>query len=97
MAPTDSADPQVGSLAGQVLDDSNEAPLAGAAIMVQSDAGQNPATTDAQGRFGFPEAMPGAYRVVATADGYRRNVVGVEVTAGVQAQVMLRLTPVRSG
>ena len=97
MAPTDSADPNAGSLAGQVLDDGTSAPLAGAAILVRADSGEWPATADAQGRFSFAYAAPGFYTVEARHDGYRRGDVGVEVATGVQAQILLKLTPLRSG
>ncbi|MDQ0465873.1 protocatechuate 3,4-dioxygenase beta subunit [Caulobacter ginsengisoli] len=97
MALTDSGDPQAGSLAGQVLDDETSAPVAGAAILVREGGGEWPATADAQGQFAFAYAAPGFYTVEARHDGYRRGDHGVEVTAGAQAQVVLRLTPLRSG
>jgi len=83
----------MGTLAGTVLNASGK-PVAGASVTMENATGEGPhaTTTNAQGRFFFPELVHGYYDVRATHHGaisdWRHN---VEVRTGKQTDVTLRL------
>ena len=87
----------IGTLAGGVLNAKGK-PVVGASVTMESSTGENPpaATTNAQGRFFFPELTHGSYDVRATHQGaksdWKRN---VEVGTGKQTEVTLRLSAPR--
>lgn len=84
----------MGTLAGTVLNAKGQ-PVAGAHVVMQSAAGNNPqaTTTNSQGRFFFPQLLHGYYDVRATASGrtsaWKHN---LEVRTGHETDVTLRLT-----
>lgn len=64
-------------------------PLAGAAVQLSSAAGNLAATTDAQGRYEFSAAPPGAITLAASLAGYRT----VNASAALQAGQTLQFSP----
>jgi len=85
----------LGTLAGTVLD-SKGSPVAGASVTIQTSDGRLPhaTTTNAQGRFYFPQLIHGLYDVRAYYNGlwsdWKRNTA---VKTGKQTSVTLRLAP----
>jgi len=85
----------LGTLAGTVVDHKGS-PVAGASVTIQTSDGQHPhaTTTNAQGRFYFPELTRGLYDVRAYYNGlwsdWHRNTA---VKTGKQTSVTLRLAP----
>ena len=83
----------LGTLAGTVVDARGK-PVAGARVIMQSAAGDNPdaAVTNSHGRFFFPQLRHGYYDVRATFRGkssaWKHN---LEVRTGKQTEVRLRL------
>src|SRR3979411_1750321 len=61
-----------GSLAGQVVDASTQAPVAGAVVIAQGPAlqGEQTAVTDSTGTFEISLLPSGAYAVVVQREGY---------------------------
>jgi Carboxypeptidase regulatory-like domain len=86
-------DQGMGTLAGTVLNAQGK-PTVGASVTMESSTGENPhaTTTNAQGRFFFPELTHGCYDVRATHEGatsdWNHN---VEVRTGKQTEITLRL------
>lgn len=83
----------MGTLAGTVLSQSGR-PVAGARVTSQGADGSHPqaTTTNAQGRFFFPQLVHGYYDVRAYHKGawtdWKHN---IEVITGIQTEVNLRL------
>lgn len=82
----------VGSVTGTVVDDSGAA-LPGVTLALEPAAGGAAKTAQSgpDGRYTFPDASPGRYRVVATLDGFDTSTVEVQVVAGPPASVDVRL------
>ena len=84
----------MGTLAGTVLNGKGR-PVAGASVTMENASGGSPhaTTTNAQGRFFFPELVHGYYDVRAAHNGaasdWKHN---IEVRTGKQTDVTLRLT-----
>lgn len=84
----------LGTLAGTVVNAKGR-PVAGARVIMQSAAGASPdaTTTNAQGRFFFPQLAHGYYDVRASLAGkvsdWKHN---IEVRTGKQTDVTLRLS-----
>ena len=85
----------MGTLAGTVIGPSGR-PIVGARVTSQEAGGSHPGltTTNAQGRFFFPELTRGYYDVRAYANGawseWKHN---IEVKTGKQTDVTLRIPP----
>jgi Carboxypeptidase regulatory-like domain len=83
----------IGTLAGTVVN-GNGRPVVGASVTMESASGGSPhaTTTNAQGRFFFPELIHGYYDVRASHNGlssdWKHN---IEVHTGKQTDVTLRL------
>jgi uncharacterized GH25 family protein len=83
----------MGTLAGTVLNAKGK-PVADASVTMEDSTGETPhaTTTNAQGRFFFPQLVHGYYDVRATHNGassdWKHN---VEVRTGKQTDVTLRL------
>jgi len=83
----------MGTLAGTVLNAKGK-PVAGASVTMENATGESPhaTTTNAQGRFFFPQLAHGYYDVRAAHNGatsdWKHN---VEVSTGKQTDVTLRL------
>lgn len=83
----------MGTLAGTVLNGRGR-PVVGASVTMENASGGSPhaTTTNAQGRFFFPELIHGYYDVRATHNGassdWKHN---IEVRTGKQTDVMLQL------
>lgn len=84
--------PRPASMAGVVLDAATGAPLAGAAIVLTTGAGEpTRAVADARGRFRFDGIAPGRVRVVVTADGHAESRLDETLEPGTLTEVTLRL------
>ena len=83
----------LGRLAGKVLG-SNGAPVVGARVTVETSDGRHPhaTSTDTQGRFSFPNILPGPYDARAYRDGswseWQHNVI---VRTGKTTDITLRI------
>jgi hypothetical protein len=49
-------------------------------------------TTDATGRFNFPDLTPGRYKVVASAKGFQRLEQQTDITGGATSDLVLKLS-----
>jgi len=84
----------LGRLAGRVLGP-NDAPVAGARVTVQTSDGRHPhaTSTDAHGRFSFPDILAGPYDARAYWEGnwseWQHNVI---VRAGKTAEITLKIS-----
>jgi len=92
------AAPKEPLLSGLVEDEAG-ARLEGATVVAVSKAGGEPMTvkTDKDGRFSFPDAVPGEYEMEITASGYRSLGATETVLADHVTEVVYRLTLEKKG
>ncbi len=85
---------KTGNLGGQIFLAANQAPIAGATVVVTGPAGdEHQTTTDAEGKWNIEGLEPAFYRIRATLDGFAPEDTTEEVIAGQATQVVLRLSP----
>lgn len=97
-APAPKTHGHLGRLAGRVLGP-NDDPVAGARVTAQTSDGRHPhaTSTDALGRFSFPNILPGPYDARAYWEGawseWRHNVI---VSGGKTTEVILKISAGKS-
>jgi outer membrane receptor protein involved in Fe transport len=76
-----------------LVSDSQGRPVGGAAVTLKSASGEivGHATSDAAGRFSFPDATPGTYAVVSDKSGYESGSSIVTLAAGIAANITITL------
>lgn len=83
-----------GTLSGKVTDSRNGDALIGASVYIESLS--RGTLTDDEGMYQIPNIAPGAYQVVVTYIGYRRNQQSVEVRAGEEITLDFNMVPTSS-
>ncbi len=90
--------PTRGILSGRLRLAESDAPMVGAEIvLVGPDGKEQKLTTDGEGRWQAAELLPGAYRVRIALEGFDPVDSAEDVSAGVETDVTLRLTPQATG
>jgi TonB family protein len=85
--------PPAAALAGKVLTDASDRPIAGATVVIRDAAGQErTATTGPDGTWRFDGLVPGTYHVKITAPGRTPHEADEAVQAGEEASAVDRLT-----
>jgi TonB family protein len=86
-------EPPSSRVAGRVVRQPNEAPIAGANVVVREANGtEHPVTTDADGNFRVEGLVPGTVHVHVEARGRKPEDLDEDVGPGEEAQVVLRLS-----
>lgn len=82
-----------GSVTGQVFNERNNEPIAGAVVSVAEDNHVAPVTTNANGYYIIPEVYEGQYTIKVSAQGYKPGQAAVTVVGGTSATVNIPLKP----
>ncbi|HET9958008.1 MAG TPA: TonB family protein, partial [Polyangiaceae bacterium] len=86
--------PTTGELTGKLNISGSDAPLAGVEVVLTLPNGtEQRVTTDAEGRFRLPGALPGTYRVRVATPGFRELQSDEQVTVGEATDLVYRLFP----
>jgi hypothetical protein len=81
----------LGDLTGQIVDQGTDAPVRQAIVRIRGTGFQG--ITDGEGRFAFPDLRPGVYLLEIQHLGYSVQTSEVEVPAGRDVQLRLRVAP----
>jgi hypothetical protein len=83
-----------GPISGRVVDAKTGGPVRFANVSLWTTAPETEVEADEQGRFTFPDAVPGRHNVNVRRDGYTPGRVPVEIKEGAAApEVVVRMTP----